>query len=113
MFFTDLPVFSPSLVSINGGGTILSQTPPTILKLNTAGTVTLSPDRKQMDIVFASPVAPGSFFDVHAPIEGLVNTNSFQLSQYPTVVPEPAAYVVWSLLGAAAGAVICIRRRAN
>ncbi|MCY2954139.1 MAG: VPLPA-CTERM sorting domain-containing protein [Planctomycetota bacterium] len=108
VFFTDLPTFSPSLVVINGGAGIDSYSRNTIVKTDSLGTLTLSADRKSIDIIFANPVASGSFFDVHTPIEGLANSTFFHIDQHPTV-PVPAA--AWTGLAGLAGLVVLQLRR--
>jgi len=109
VFFTDLPIFSPSLVVINGGADIDWYSPNTIVKTDSLGTLTLSADRKTIDIIFANPVAPGSFFDMHTPIEGLANSTMFHIDQYPTVVPDPAA--AWTRLAGLATLLVLRLRR--
>ncbi|HUT88764.1 MAG TPA: hypothetical protein VMY37_04665 [Thermoguttaceae bacterium] len=114
VFFTDLPVFSPSYVTINSGESLPGATgpQPTIKKLEPApGTLSLSADRKTLSFFFDTPVADRSFFDIHAPIQGLSSSGgSFELTQSP-VVPEPASVVVWSLLGVVGVGTALWRRR--
>ena len=107
VFFSDLPLFSPSIVEINGGGalsgagnTLVYQSP-----------ITLSGDQKEAWVSFGSAVEDGGFFDIHVPIEGLSGTCSFVLTQTPTAIPEPASLVVWSLLGMGWAGVCVWRRR--
>lgn len=108
VFFTDLPVFSPGLVVINGGGPILASGPNTLVRDASLGTIVMSADKKVLDVTFANPVAPGSFFDIHAPIQGLANATSFDLAQAP-VVPTPMA--AWSGMALMGGALLARKLR--
>jgi hypothetical protein len=110
-FFTDLPIFSPSLVAITAyppDGT------PTITRVAALGTPALSTNRKQLSIAFAAPVLPGGFFEVHAPIEGLgTGEGSFQLAQTPHSTPEPASILAWGVIAAMVAGAATAARKTN
>lgn len=116
-FFTDLPKFSPTLGVINGGGAILSSSTNTIVRDASLGTHVLSADGRTLTFTFAGAVAPGSFFDVHVPIENLGTTTSFELRQTPnaasSVVPLPRAGLQFTLCALPALAAFWLRRRSR
>lgn len=115
-FFSDLPTFSPSFVTINAGAPILGAGPNTVLKLDTFGTAVRSNVNKTLTFTFATPFASGAFFDIHAPIEGLTldafGGGNFELDQSASIapVPQPASAIVWSLLGLTVGGARWLRR---
>jgi hypothetical protein len=100
VFFTNVAAASPNFAKINGGGDIPGSGKPTIELNASFGTVVVSSDRKSESYYFATPLLPGQFFDIHAPIEGLAHYTEFGMAQYATI-PEPATIIVWSLLGLA------------
>ena len=73
------PILPPLTVEREIPGT--SQ--PTIELNASFGTLVISPDRKRLDLYFATPLAPDSFFDLHCPIEGLANFSGFGFAQTP------------------------------
>jgi len=93
--------------------------PPEITVLSNLGVadasgniMTLSADQREMTIVFGTALAPGESFGVHIPIENLGDgPGAFSLSQNPTVIPEPASLIAWSVLGLIAYACAFWRRR--
>ena len=108
MFFTDLPLFSPSIVEINGGAALNAASSNTLVYQSP---ITLSGDRKEAWVTFDSLLDTGEFFDLHVPIENLgTGDGSFVLTQTPTAIPEPASVIVWSLLGIG-WAGLCVWRR--
>src|ERR1035437_9277975 len=58
-YFTDGPVYAPTFVTVSG---------TTVTRDLPAGTLTLSADRKRIDLVFASSILSGGSFSVHTPI---------------------------------------------
>jgi hypothetical protein len=107
IFFSDLPTFSPSFVTIVPGA------PPTIAKspaTDAFGSITLSGDMKSLFLGFAAPVLPGESFSIHAPFWGLAAPEgTFQLTQ-TAVVPELGMCLTWACLGMTFASVVGLRR---
>jgi hypothetical protein len=110
-FFNDLPVFSPGMVSINGGGPI-SPVTNSIVRIDSGYTVTSENSGQTLVFAFDSPVPSGSFFDIHVPIENLsAATGTFSLSETP-VVPEPSRLVgLFGLAGVGLVGLVWRRRK--
>ncbi|HEX2828102.1 MAG TPA: PEP-CTERM sorting domain-containing protein [Burkholderiales bacterium] len=99
IFFQDSGFPVPTFATVSSGPTVASTAAP--------GTVTLSPNAKRVDLVFASSIDPGESFSLHIPIYQLAaGPGTFELAE--AAVPEPGSL---ALLGAALGALGFARRR--
>ncbi len=89
VFFVDGSFPVPTFATVNPG-------PPLVSATTLPGSLTLSADKKRIDLVFAGPLAPGASFSLHIPFWGLATGGSFTLTEAATAIPEPA---VLGLLG--------------
>lgn len=98
VFFDDTVWGSPSLVTLGAGPSVT---------INSISEFSLSADRKSIDIVFGTPIAPGGSFAIYAPIVNLYSAPGvFTLEQNPTVPLPTAVWAGFALLGG-----LGIRRR--
>ncbi len=81
---------APAFVILSAG--------PVVTRTALPGTVTLSADKKSIDLAFTSPILVGGSFSVHTPIEGLANVTSFAITETATAaIPAPATLALLGL----------------
>jgi len=93
-FFSDA-VFSPGFVTVDLAG--VPDPTDTRITDGIVGTLSLDPTNTVLTLTFTAPIADGTSFSVHAPIEGLSGTTGFSLVQTAiAAVPEPTAALTFA-----------------